>query len=278
MSLAQKKELIFSLEESYVRERLVVACMPNGKLAYYFQFRPSYMGEFEESFFHILSSYCVEDAKIRRQFYKAIDDSIAVLKTYVKFKRVCNEIPAADELSREFYSKLGFLTYVELIGNTSQGLLNLNNIDLKSKIKISKIKKSEVKILVKLDQEAHIRDKSSRMNKIFSKPSARKHMVQFYNGVMKRGLCLVARDGKKPVGDIGLFFDKNNNLGLIAAIFVAHNYKNRGISKLLYKMALLEFKKRKLKHYLGATTTIGVMNVAQKIGRVPSKYAYIFKA
>lgn len=278
MTAAQKKELIFSLEESFARERLIIKYQSTGELAYYFQFKPSFMGEFEEVFFHIQSSYCANDKKNRNEFYKAIDQAFYELKSFTKFKRMMIEVAIDDEESKSYFSKKGFLTYVELLGNTTLGLEKLKDVDFKkAKFRLTRLKKNEIKKLIVLDQEAHILDKSSRMNKIFSKPNARKTMEQFYNGLYDHGLCFVAKDGKRLVGDIGIFFDKKNGLGLIAGIFVAHKYKNRGISKLLYKAALMEFKKRKFKKYLGATTTTGVLKVAQKIGRVGTKCVYIVK-
>ncbi len=279
MSAKQKKNLIFSLEEAYVRERLIVGFLPNGELAYYAHFLCSFMGEFDELVLHIPSLYCVEDKKVRNKFYKEIQKKALEMKTLQKVKRLLVEVSFDDETSKKHFYKHGHLTYVELVGKTTESLNNLKSVDFKkSEFKISKLEKKDINKLIDLDLAAHISDKTSRMRGPFMRPDAKNKMMKpFYNALLTKGTCYVAKIGNRPVGDIGLFVDKENKWGLIACIFVANDFKNKGISKLLYKKAFEDFKKRKLNYYIGSTTTKGVLASAKTIGRRESKSSFLVK-
>lgn len=279
MNVKQKKKIIFTLEEAYVRERLIYEFTGDGKLVYYAGFMTHFMGEFDELVVHIPSLYCVEDKKIRARFYKAIHKKAKEIAQLQKIKRMMIEVSLEDETSKKHFSQTGFLTYIELVGKTSEGLKKLKAVDFKkSEYKISKLEARDVKKLIELDLKSHINDKSSRMRKPFMKPDAKEKMMKpFYNALLTQGNCYVAKLGNRPVGDIGFFIDKENKLGLIACIFVANEYQNKGIAKLLYKKALEDFSEKKLRYYLGATTTKGVLAAAKKIGRKESKSAYLVK-
>ena len=268
----------FQLEECFARERLLIEYLPDGTLAYFASYSIKYMGEFLEAFFHVGHCYCVPDKIIRRKFFKAIQNAAIELQSFHDIKRIAIEISFEDKISQKYYAKKGFLTYIELVGHTENSLKKLADIDLKkTKFKISLLQKKDIPKLIELDLQSHISDKSSRMREIFMRPDARESMKMFYNGLLNHGTCFVAKSGKKIAGDVGLFNDPVNNYGLIAAIFVADDFKNQGLSKLLYKRVLLKFKKKKCVHYLGATTTTGVLKMARKMERFENKYSYILK-
>ncbi|MBC7429825.1 MAG: GNAT family N-acetyltransferase [Bacteriovorax sp.] len=278
MTSKQKKDLVFLLEESFVRGRLVLDVSPNGKLAWFFQFKLSFMGEFEEEFFHITTCYCSDSASARKTFYKAIETSAKSFKQFYKMKRMAIDISFDDEASKKYFLKKGIMTYIELVGMTSTGLKALDKIvQPKSSFKFSRMKAEDVNKLIELDLQSHISDKSSRMRTLFMKKNAKKNMQQFYGALLKHNACVVAKDGKKLAGDIGYFIDQENKRGLIACIFVANEFKGKKLSFELYQKVLQDFKKKKLVHYIGATTTDGVLASAMKMGRMEFKRVYLLK-
>ncbi|MBC7712730.1 MAG: GNAT family N-acetyltransferase [Rhizobacter sp.] len=249
-----------------------------GKLDFFFQFKLSFMGEFEEEFFHVTSCYCDNNPKARSKFYKAVKLAALDFQKLYKTKRMAIDISFDDAISKKHFSKDGLLTYIELVGNTKFGLKALDKICAeKSAFKFSRMQKKDMNKLMELDLESHILDKTSRMRKIFMKKNARKNMAQFYGALLKNNASFVAKENGKLAGDIAYFVDPKNKWGLVAAIFVAKDFQGRGLSFELYKQVLTEFKKKKLELYIGATTTVGVLASAAKIGRIELKRVYLVK-
>lgn len=278
MSLVNKKELTENLINAQSENRLIASFSKTGTLNYFFTFKKTFMGEFKEHFFYVSSCYCVKSAVIRKQFYKKIIAASLEMKKTEKVKRMFIQVNVDDLISKKYFSINGELTYLELVGKTKKGLKALDSITTNgTKFSVEKLQKKDIKKLVKLDRESHIMDKTSRMRKIFMKPDAEKNLVKFYNALLKNKSCLVVKEGNAPAGTVGYFIDKKNKLGLVASIFVANEFKGKGISKLLYKNLLKEFSKKKLDYYIGSTTTRNVLGSAKKMGRFESKCAYISK-
>lgn len=278
MSLVNKKELAENLTNAYNEKRLITSFSKSGQLNYLITFKKTFMGEFDEHFFYVSSCYCVNSKTTRKQFYKKIIEASLEMKKTEKVKRMLIQVNSDDLLSKKYFSRNGELTYRELVGKTKKGLKALDSISTEgTKFCIEKLQKKDIKKLVKLDRESHVMDKTSRMRKVFMKPGAEKKLVKFYNGLFKNKTCLVVKEGSIPAGTVGYFIDKKNKVGLIASIFVANDFKGRGISKLLYKNLLKEFSKKKLDYYIGSSTTSNVLSSAEKMGRFESKSAYILK-
>lgn len=275
MSLKLLKELRKYLLEKQKEEALRFKFSEN-KLMYFFYFKKQFMGEFQENFFQVTHCFCVAEKKARQAFYREIKKSALKMKKAEGVKRMSIVLDRDDSISKSYYGQLGNLTFIELVGKTTKSLSLLKGVSSKT-VKISKMQSRDVNKLINLDLASHLADKTSRMRTIFMKPDAKKQMRMFYKGLLKRKSCFVAREKKKLAGNIGYFVDEKNNHGLIACIFVANEFKGKGISKLLYKTVLNEFKKKKLNFYIGGTTTVGVLEVAKKIGRVESKSIYLVK-
>lgn len=278
MPVKNQKELIENINRRYLAKNFIVSFSKSGVLNYFIEIRMSFFGEFEEHFFHVTNCYCIEAKAVRRQFYKQIDKAALLMKKEEKVKRMALTFSSEDETSIKHFSKKGELTYIQLVGNTKKGLKALRLVSpAKSGFTFKQLEKRDMKKLIKLDRESHIQDKTSRMRKIFMKPDAEKGMKKFYNALLKNKSCIVAKYGNKFAGNVGYFFDKKNKMGLVASIFVAHEFKGQGLSKLLYKKLLSEFDKKKFDFYLGATTTSGVLATAKQIGRVEQMRVYLLK-
>lgn len=272
--------LIKNLKKSYEEDRLIFDYLPSGKLAYFFHFNRAYMGEFAEHFCYFSHLYSVEDKKVRARFYRAIKASAKKMQLTSekdkKVKRMACSVDVNDETSKKYFAKNGQLTYVLLIGKTSEALKYLKDVK-SAPFKNCRLKKSDINQCIKLDIESHIKDKTSRMNGPFRSPNAKKLSKDFYKALLKNKSCFVLKDKKKIAGSTGFFIDPNEKLGLVGGIFVTHAYKGRGVSKILYKNLLEEFQKRKLRYYLGATTTAGVLGLAEKLKRTEVSRSYILK-
>lgn len=280
MTEAQKKSVIKALNIDIEEKTLCFELNPDGDIGYFFRFKKAFMGEFHEHFFYVSDLYCEES--MRKKLYARLKkESLKMKKETLKtdkVKRMAIEVSFEDEISKKHFSKKGMLTYIELLGNTKEGLSILKKEKRKDHdIRISLLQKKDINKLIALDLESHLKDKTSRMHKIFKRPDAKKGMRKFYLGLLKNKSFLVAKVNNQLAGDIGFFFDKKRKLGLIAAIFVAHKFQGQGVSKALYQRVLEEFNQRKLPYYLGATTTDRVLSTAKTIGRKGTKWAYITK-
>jgi L-amino acid N-acyltransferase YncA len=263
-------------QKSFDDKKLHFKLDAKNNLVYFFMFDKTFMGEFQEHFFHVTSFYCINSSSARRLLYKDIDKAASEMKKLEGLKRMSIEVSAEDQESIDRFSKLGKLTYTLLIGNTKKSLGILEKETTSPKIKISLGKKAEISKLIRLDLDSHLHDKSSRMHDLY-KTMDRANFNAFYGRLVKRKSLFVARENKQILGSIGYFEDVKNNQGLIAQIFVAHKHKGRGVSKLLYKKVLLEFKKKNLSYYVGGSTTKGVLALAKKMERVQSRHVYLVK-
>lgn len=257
-------------------EKKLVFKTAAGKLQYFYMFEKTFMGEFQEHFFHVTSFYCVDNIEVRNSFYKNVLKSAQELKKCDAVKRMSIEVSCEDEQSIKHYSKSGKLTYTLLIGNTKKSLGILEKENLNPLLKVSLAKKSEITKLINLDLQSHLDDKSSRMHDLY-KTMSKSHFRMFYNRLLKRKSLFVARENKQLLGSIGYFEDVKNNQGLVGQIFVATKHKGRGVSKVLYKKMLMEFKKKNLKYYVGGTTTKSVLKFSKKLERVQSRHVYLVK-
>lgn len=271
MLLKKYNELVAKLSTIFEDGRLIYQKLPNGEIGFFFTFESAVMQEFNERFFRVQYCYCVNDSTVRAIFYRLLKKTSLSYKKKEKIKRMVIQVFAEDTVLKRYFLKKGKLTYIELIGNTQFGLgiLKKEKRNL-SHLKIKKAVPQDFMKLVSLDMASHLADKSSRMHEIFSKPQGQKAMRGFYTHVLKNKSCFVVKDLKnknKIAGSISYFINKKDNLGLIASIFVANQYKGKGISYLLYQRLLEEFARNKLRHYLGASTTERVLSLSSKIGR-----------
>lgn len=280
----RKEKLRLDLTESLEKKGLSYKLLPNGELGYFIHFRKAYMGEFKETFFYLRDCYCADDPSMRRQFYKCISKAALAMKAEDKVKRMVISVSVDDTLSKKYFEKKGILTYTELVGSTKKGLRSLSRVDLNtSKIKIVKIQESDIHSVAKKDLESHIQDKTSRMHEVSKKTDGKKLMMDFYKMFLRKAdknypcACYVAKDKKKILGSIAYFIDVNERIGLIASVFVASKFQGMGLSKLLYKKALMDFSQRKLGHYFGSSTTKRVLTQSISMGRRPIVNAYIVK-
>lgn len=277
ITLRKTKELSNKFKKAYSEEGLVYNLSKSGKLNYFFNYKIQFRGDFEEDFLIVDNVFCIENKSHRAKFFSELKKVGLQAKEASKVKRMLIEVDEKDSTLNEHFSKLGKLTSIELIGQVSQSLVIINKIISAEKVKFSRLKKEDVNKLISLDFKSHASDKSSRMNEIFSKPGARKQAQKFYGGMLKNKSMFVAKVGKKLAGNIGFFVDKKNQIGLVACVFVANEFKGMGLSKHLYLKLLNEFKNLGLKYYIGGTTTKGVLALGEKIGRRPISYVYVTK-
>jgi hypothetical protein len=118
---------------------------------------------------------------LRKKFYNRIKNISYEIKKTKKIKRMVVDIYFDDFLIKKYFMKKGFLTSIELVGRTQDGLRVLK----KEKVNVANLtlKKAELRDLpklVNLDLASHLSDKTSRMREIFMKPDGKKGMRRFY--------------------------------------------------------------------------------------------------
>lgn len=276
MSPLQKKNLAQKLKNHFEDNQLHIEKNDDGKLNFFILSYCAIMPEFNEQFFHVSDIFCIDNKESRRKFYGLLKELAKQVKKERGIRRMIITVSSEDKHSLKYFKKKGKLTYVELNGDVKQSLSLLKkDKTLPEGIIFSTLRKSDVAPLVKLDIESHLKDSSSRMREIFSKPNGKNIMKSFYRNMLKNKTCLVARKGGKPAGSIAWFIDRKNHNGLVASIFVAEKFKGMGISKALYKKMLEEFSKKKLTNYIGSSTTDRVLELAKKLKRKQGNHAYI---
>jgi GNAT superfamily N-acetyltransferase len=278
MSKTQKSDLEQRIRKHFEDDQLVLEKETDGRLKYFIISHFAIMTEFNEQFFHVADMYCCPGTSVRREFYGRLKKISKMAAKERSVKRMIISVAADDKISLKHFGKKGMLTYVELYGEVKKSLSILKREkNLPKGITFTRLKKTDIAPLVKLDIDAHLKEPTSRMREIFSKPAGKKLMKDFYRDLLKNKTCLVARFDNKLVGSVAWFVDKRNRNGLVASIFVADKYKGKGISKILYKRLLEEFAKKNLTHYIGSSTTGRVLELAQRLKRIPGSHAYILK-
>lgn len=248
-----------------------------GKLVYFFQFQLTLMHEFNEQFFYVPVLWCKEDVSARKMLLKAIRSEARKSKREKKVQKMLVAVSPEEASLLSHFKKAGRLTYIELVGKTSESLGRLAKESMPRGVSFSRLKPVDVPVLVKLDLESHLKDPSSRMHEIFAKPIASKLMKNFYRNLVKSKKCFVLKKDGKIAGSIAWFIDKKNHYGLVASIFVAENFKGQGLSKIMYKKLLEEFQRKKCPYYIGSSTTERVLILARKMKRKPMNYCYIIR-
>jgi Acetyltransferase (GNAT) family len=275
MNSAELKALRFllftSLEDKQLNYEVV-----NGELTYYFRYYKRHMGELQETFFHVSDCYCVEDKGVRKKFYAEIKKAFFQMKKKEKIKKMMIDIDEGDLLSKRYFFRLGKLTYVLLVGKTQESLKALGTLESHG-IKISTLKKSDIKKVVKMELDAHIKDKTSRMHEVAKTKASKESWTNFFNFLANNETCFIAKNGSEYIGVIGYFVDSEHKRGMISCVSVASHKQGLGLSKLLYKRVLQEFAKNDCEHFLGSSTTTKVLKSASHLKRKESARAYIVK-
>lgn len=282
LTLAQKKSLRENLEKSIKDERLVSKKLPSGELAYYFIYDCVRMGDLDQEILYFSECYCKDDlengSKIRRAFYSKIKEISLQIKKTKKVKNMIIEVSQKDERTKNYFKKIGKITYLQLLGSVNEGIKILSKEDVNIKnVTFKSLSKKDLSVVVELSLESHLNDKTSRMYEVFKTKKGSALISKFYVRMLKHKSCVVIRIDKKIAGSFCYFVDEKNKTGLIASVFIAKSFKGIGASKLLYKRMLEVFKEKNLKYYLGASTTHNVLAMAQKLGRVEMSTAIIVR-
>lgn len=161
------------------------------------------------------------------------------------------------------------ITGILLIANVADGLLKLSKYD-NPDFRISLIKEEYIEEILSLEVLAHRRSLTSRVRN-YSKPKAR----DFFKFLASNKLAYVAKNiDNKIVGVIGIN-DDSVECGYVMCIAVHPDFQGLGISKLLYKKMLNEFKFKKIKYYFGTTTTAEVLKFAKILKRKPIGITFV---
>lgn len=161
------------------------------------------------------------------------------------------------------------ITGILLIGKVVDGLEKLGPIK-KSQITLSLMQEDEIEEVLNLEVLAHRKSQTSRVRN-YSKEKAR----GLFTFLFSKKLAFVAKNKTgEIIGVVGFNFDVME-CGYVMCIAVHPDFQGQGISKLLYQRILLEFKKKKIKFYLGTTTTTEVLGFAKKLKRTPIGITFV---
>jgi GNAT superfamily N-acetyltransferase len=266
------------IAESYFKNQCDYVVDSKGKVECFIFYTIRYQGDLGKVCFILSNMYC-------RHFKKNKNDFLGLVKNaYKKSKEKDSKISAVlitvsvqDLESDKYFSKIGQLTAIELLGSVKESLNTLRKVKNINVCKIELLKKEDIDKCIELDIESHIKDPTSRMNKIFKKKNAKKFQKPFYQRLEEEKSAFVAKIGNDIAGMVGFFESKEERLGLVACIFVAQQFKNKGIGRMLYLHLLKHFKSRGHTHYLGSTTTSSVLHLAKKMKRYEMSRVYITK-
>lgn len=271
------KELFASkIKNAFEEDRISYSLDNDLKLKYFFIFRKVRMPELDEEFFYI--SDCYVDSNSRRQFYLKVNQKFHEIKKATKIKRMFIEIFSEDLHLKKYYLKKGFLSYKLLVGNVNESLVKLN--ELKSddhSYQIETAKQKDLNSLIKLDIESNLDDPTSRMHKTYKKMKSTEGVKRFYNYMIKNKNLIILKKNKEILGSVAYFINEELKEGSIASIFVSKKSQGQGVGKELYFELLKIFKKKKIKVYLGSSTTAKVLSLSERIGRVEYSSGIIVK-
>lgn len=279
MSGVEKRESLQMLALAAEEKRLVFEELPGGDIGFFVLVQVEKMPENQEQVMLVSHCFCLNQPPLRRKFYACIKSKAAKYKKEHKIKSYAIEIYSDDLASKKYFSKKGKLTYKELVGKTRDGLNYLNKTKKETDplLKITKIKKSDIKKIALLEYQSHLKDVSSRMVDFFRGPNGLTMIEGLYTHLHQKQTCFVLRKKNKIAGAVGYFIDEKKKRGLIASIFISNEFKGQGLSKVLYRLLLEEFQALHLSYYIGSSTTNRVLILSEKMGRVESKSCFLVK-
>jgi len=277
MDEKQVKEQEEKFRKAFNEKQLIYSEDEKGRLVYFYQFQLTLMHEFNEQFFYVAVLWSRDESGSRKKLLASISKMGRQYKKEKKIQKMLIAVSSEETKLLTHFKKAGKLTYIELVGKTDESLNRLNSEVLPRGFSFTKLKSADVPALVKLELESHLKDPTSRMHEIFAKPIAKKLMKNFYRNLVKSKKCIIIKKEGRMAGAIAWFIDKKNHYGLVASIFVAENFKGQGLSKIMYKRLLEEFKRKKCNYYIGSSTTERVLILAKKMKRKPMNYCFIVR-
>lgn len=280
LTVANQIDLEILIATAYFENRLIYIKNEAGQIQYFLIFSEQFRGDLNDTFIVFSHVYCTN--KIHTT-YTCINEIKKVLKQ--SKNKITQALITIDrdqtELMKHFQKK-GILSAVDLVGNVLFGLNKLSQKKKNPSLQLKNLEKKDIKFCIIRDIDSHVNEPSSRMRERFSAPDAPLMMKTFYKGLIssKQGLKAVIKESNKEVivGMIGYFVDKKRSMGMIAAIYVDRSYQKMGISSYLYLSVLKKFKHMGLKHYMGCSTTIGVLKLAKSIGRKEVSRLWIYRS
>ena len=212
-----------------------------------------------------------ETEELDQVIFNPIEEEIIKIKLFYKnnYKYTKIVFPARSTQNKliQFYNELGFsFTGNTYLGQVRDALKYYSNKNLFSPkgVLIRTGTKADLTEILKLAKICHSADKTSRMNNDIS--SFLKVISGFYkNSIRDKSLFLITNK-KEIIGYIMIVLNKDSNT-LIGDIGVHPNYWGNGFANILYNKAFQFMKSKKIKTYLGTTSTKSVMNLSKKLNR-----------
>lgn len=275
-----KMDLEILLATAYFENRLVYKKNEAGRVQYFLIFSEQFRGDLNDTFIVFSHVYCTNNIQTTSVCLNEIKKVIKQSKNRVT-KALITIDRDQTELMKHFQKK-GILSAIELVGNVLYGIKKLSQKKKNPLLRLKYLEAKDMNFCIKRDIDSHVNEPSSRMRERFSAADAPLMMRTFYKGLIsrKQGLKAVVKESNKEVivGMIGYFVDKKRSTGMIAAIYVDRSYQKMGISSFLYLSILKKFKLMGLKHYIGCSTTIGVLKLAKSMGRKEVSRLWIYKS
>jgi len=200
-----------------------------------------------------------------------IEEEIIKIKLFYKnnYKYTKIVLPARSTQNKliKVYNELGFSftgnTYLGQVRDALKYYSNKNLLYHEGIILRAGIKNDLTEILA-LAKICHKADKTSRMNNDIS--SFLKVISNFYKNSIKDKSLFLITNKTGIIGYIMVVLNKDSNT-LIGDIGVHPNYWGNGFANILYNKAFQFMKSKKIKTYLGTTSTKSVMNLSKKLNR-----------
>lgn len=214
----------------------------------------------------------IEEIHALREHFgpKKLQITLASLPSERKLKRILNSLhflPAGTKLVGEV--NLGIKALEKKISRKKPLYLNMIK-DLTMEPFIYELHLEKV---MKLEWRAHRSEPTSFVHKM--KRNDWWHFRGLLSQLSKKKSAFILLKGRQMIGFIA--FNKRNELqkrAMIASISLEPDFKNLGLSSLLYLEALKAMRKKRITHYYGFSSTAQVLASAKKIGRVPMEEIY----
>ena len=207
-----------------------------------------------------------------------VEEEIIKIKSFYKnkykYKKIVFPARSTQKKLIKLYNELGFSfrgnTY---FGQVADALVYYNNKHLlcPQGIIIRTGTKDDLTKIFKLAPICHSADKTSRLNRGISRFLDKKKIIDIYEQSVRDRSVFVITSKSKIIGYIvvAIIKDKNNIITntLIGDIGVHPDYWGNGFANILYNQAFQFMKSKKIKTYLGTSSTKSVMNLSKKLNR-----------
>ncbi len=232
-----------------------------GKLSYFYYYKKVFFPPLGKEIYVFPFLFCSARASAQKEFQLQFAKDIKKLESTAMI-----QVFESDFMSQRYFERYAMKTIHLTLGRVRTGLKHLS-IRKTPRIKILRMKKSDIERAVRIELRAHQGNVSSTMHEVFTKKGATAMCRKFLGGLVRQKRAFSVLVGRAVVGHFGFFDDPKSRTAFIATVAIHPSHQGRGIGLALYQGMLTEMQNRGITIYEGFTSTDSVLAMLGKLER-----------